>query len=319
MIKKIYARNFKGLNFDQEICRFTLLVGPNGSGKSARSQALTLAIMGYLPSDGQKLPSAIFQTHASGPEMIVALENQTGARFARKYRMSPDGSVSQEAGLNGKKLNQKQIERTLADLGPPRVFDLREFNLLSEQKKIELLFSLSPPSEDLGKMTRDLSMAEEKENQARAQLRGKKGSIEDLTMAKAGMNLPAGTLAEVQGEIREKEKQLAQAEEELRRTELEEAEQKAKAKADAEALKRADAVRKEPAEVRQEIRRNEACAERAAREASIKSTDYRSMGLESLRRAKEALIDAGCEACAGIITINLEMLKFQGEGFSGNE
>lgn len=54
MIKKILAHNFKGLSFEQPLEQYNLFLGPNGTGKSARSQGLTLAIMGYLPSDAKK-------------------------------------------------------------------------------------------------------------------------------------------------------------------------------------------------------------------------------------------------------------------------
>lgn len=203
MVNKIMARNFKGLSFDQEISQYTLFVGPNGAGKSARSQAATLTIMDYLPSDQDKQPSAIFKTHATGEEMITGIEI-SGSRFTKKWKSGEEGTITRETFLNGKKIPAKLIDRTLMDLGNPRIFDLRSFNDLSEQKKIEFLLSLSPPSGDLRKIEQEMSEAEEKEKRIRGDIRGKRMIVEQLTGERSALKLPAGTLAEIQEEIKAK-------------------------------------------------------------------------------------------------------------------
>jgi len=328
MINKIFARAFKGLSFDEEIGKYTLLVGPNGSGKTARIQALTLAILGYLPSDQAKQPGAIYATHATGKEMIVAF--QVGEnRFARKY-LRENGTVSHSCGLNGKAIPQKHIDRTLIALGSPRIFDLREFNELSEQKKIDLLLRLSPPSGDLAKLDMELFTTDEKIKKLQADMRGKKNTIEQLTEARAGITLPSGTLAGIQAEIKAKEQDIEKAQDELKASELAEQKRIAELESEKKALeakqegrqevkqeiqgemvdlfKRAEQAQEELKEVRASLGRNEAALDKAMKEAAEK---FRPDCLESLKKIKETLESSGCEVCAALLVLKLEMKKFR--------
>lgn len=343
MISKIFARNFKGLDFDQELGPLTLFVGANGVGKSARAHALTLAVLGYLPQDQAKQPGAIYATHGSGQEMIVAFEAK-GARFARKYKRGEDGAVSHTCSLDGKAIPQKNIERVLFDLGSPVIFDLRAWMELSEQKKIEFLLELSPPSADLRKINQELLDLDEKEKKLRAELRAKKMVVEQLTGERAAIKLPAGTLAEIQAEIKAKEEDLAQAQEELKRLEIEQREARAKEEAERKAVAEAEAVKVREAKAAEASRAREAMAAEKVKQAEatvkvLKETigrneaelknlmakaaaefkpslrpEYPPDCLESLRAVKAVLQDSGCEACAAIIVLNLEIQKFQGEG-----
>jgi chromosome segregation ATPase len=300
-----------------------------------------------LPQDQAKQPSAIYSSHASAPEMIVAFETDSGQRFARKYRVSEDGSVSQSVNLNGKSLNQKQVDRALMDLGNPRIFDLRAFNELSEQKKIEFLLALSPPSADLRKMESEMTETDEQINRLRADIRAKKMVIEQLAEERAGLKLPAGTLAEIQAEIEAKSADHEKAQDELKKAELEEqkrkdeeaakereriAREKAEAKArrekeeaearerqakknEADALKRVEEAQKELGTLREEKGRNEAHFDELMRQAAEQlPVNWRSMCLNSLEKVRETLTEAGCEVCAGLIILNLEIQKFQEEG-----
>ena len=244
MITKIFARNFKGGSWDQDLDQFNLFVGKNGSGKSARSQAATLTIMDYLPSDQDKQPSAIFKTHATGEEMITGVEI-SGSRFTKKWKAGEDGTVTREISLNGKKIPGKLVDRTLIELGNPRIFDLQSFNKLSEDKQIEFLLALSPPSGDLKKINLDLYDTDEKEKRLRADIRGKRMVIEQLSGEKSALKLPAGTLAEIQTEIKTKTADLEKAQEELKAAEL--AEQKRQAEI---AAKERERVAKEKAETK---------------------------------------------------------------------
>ncbi len=313
MVTKIIARDFRGLSFDQEIDQFTLFSGPNGSGKSSRTNALILAVMGYLPSDQAKRAMDIYATHASGPEMVVAFETDSGQRFSRKYKISPEGNGLQIIGLNGKAVNQKQIERVLIDLGNPMVFDLRSFNDLSEQRKIEFLLELSPPSKELHKIEQDLAEAEEKINDLRGKTRAKKGIIEQLSGERSALKLPAGTLAEIQAEIKAKTADLDKAQEDLKAEEL--AEQKRK---DEEAAKERERIAKERAEEKAKkdkaaleakvLREKEEAKAKAKREADAilareaeakqREEEARQSEAEALQRAEAAqkdLEDLGVE------------------------
>ena len=237
MLTKILAKDFKGLSFTQELSQYNLFLGGNGVGKSARSQALTLAIMGYLPSDGKKKPGDIFQIHShNGTPFSVGFEtNLDGVKqvFSRTFR-NGDG-VSQDVACNKEKLKQTQVEKILFQLGDPRIFDLKEFIELSEQKKIDLIFSLFPPEKDLGNLEEELEAIAEKEKPASQEIKALELTISNLTKARSEISIPAGTLAEVRKEISDKETTLADAMGALKEIEIKEREEKAKADAEAKA------------------------------------------------------------------------------------
>jgi DNA repair exonuclease SbcCD ATPase subunit len=342
MISVIYARNFKGFEgFDQPLGLYNLFIGENGSGKTARIQALTLAVAGYLPTDQKKQAGVIYATHGDGKkEMVVAFKSDSGGRFARKYLPGESG-VSCSCSLNGKAITQKQIEITLRDLGNPRIFDLHDFNELSEPKKIDYLLRLSPPGPELGKIDLDLSEAEEKANKMAADIRGKKMTIEQLTEAKSGIVLPSGTLAEIQKDISTKEAELAQAEDDLKAEEL--AEQKRKDEEEkAKEIEKAMGIAKEigKAEGRQEIQEDlgdlfkrtekaegelkQVREEAGKNEKAFQDTmtaaagnlrpDYREMCLESMKKIRDTMVQAGCGACAALLVLKMEAGKFKVKG-----
>lgn len=51
-ITRIYARGFKGMDFDQSLALRTVITGRIGSGKSSRALALALLVTGSLPGTG---------------------------------------------------------------------------------------------------------------------------------------------------------------------------------------------------------------------------------------------------------------------------
>jgi exonuclease SbcC len=341
MISVIYARNFKGFEgFDQPLGLYNLFIGENGSGKTARIQALTLAVAGYLPTDQKKQAGVIYATHGdSKKEMVVAFKSDSGGRFARKYLPGESG-VSCSCSLNGKAITQKQIEITLRDLGNPRIFDLHDFNELSEPKKIDYLLRLSPPGPELGKIDLGLSEAEEKANKMAADIRGKKMTIEQLTEAKSGIVLPSGTLAEIQKDISTKEAELAQTEDDLKAEELAEqkrkdeevkiaAVEKAKEEVKVEARKeiqeiqedlgdlfqRAEKAEGELKQVREEAGKNEkAFQDTMTAAAGNLRPDYREMCLESMKKIRDTMVQAGCGACAALLVLKMEAGKFKVKG-----
>jgi chromosome segregation ATPase len=228
--------------------------------------------------------------------MVVAFETE-GGRFARKYKAGEEGTVTQEVSLNGKKLTQKQVERTLIDLGNPRIFDLQSFNKLSEDKQIEFLLALSPPSGDLKKINLALYDAEEKEKRLRADIRGKRMVIEQLSGERSSLKLPAGTLAEIQAEIKSKTADLEKAQEELKVCELEEQKRKdeiaakerervAKEKAEAKAKKDKEALEAKALKDKQEA---EAKAKREADASKAREAEAKQREAEAKRKAADAL------------------------------
>ena len=299
MIARIHLRHFKGISADQEIGPYNLFVGRNGAGKSARTQALTIAILGYIPGES-KQPGAIFTTYASGPEMIVAFETDQGQRFARKFRQGEDGEAKQILSLNGKAITQHQLDRALLDMGNPRVFDLRAFTELSEQKKIEALLDLSPPSKDLQRVTQGIAESEERINRLRSDARAKKMVVEQLTGERASLQLPSGTLAEIQAEIAEKQKALMEAQAELTAAQVaeqkrrdEEAAKEREKRAAEEAARREEKAREEgKAQGRAEVKKEIPPAAKLPPPLYTPPFDHY---LDILLRVKQALEETGCE------------------------
>lgn len=146
---------------------------------------------------------------------------------------------------NKEKLKQTQVEKVLFQLGDPRIFDLKKFIELSDQEKINFIFSLFPPEGDLGKINEELESIEEAEKALRPKVKAAELTISNLTQAKSDISIPAGTLAEVQKEINDKEAMLAEAREQLKEIEVQEREEKAKADAEAKAKQREEALKKQ--------------------------------------------------------------------------
>lgn len=94
----IGARNLKGLSFDLNLKPATFIVGPNYVGKTARTDAIRLLLIGYLPELG-KLASSTFGL-ASGKELEVygVLEDSNGSPYivARRWFLKGDSVKSEK-------------------------------------------------------------------------------------------------------------------------------------------------------------------------------------------------------------------------------
>jgi energy-coupling factor transporter ATP-binding protein EcfA2 len=335
MIQKIIARNFKGLSFDEDLDQYNLLVGPNGSGKSARAQALQIAILGYLPSNGDKQPSAIYATHGAKVEMIVGFE-VNGARYGHRFKPEPTGTISHDVSYKGKKLSERESGRVLMELGDPQVFDLKAFNELSANKKVEFLLERFPPAGNITQLEENILKLEEKEKALRADLRGANSAIERLSMERINLKLPSGTLAEIQAEIKAKEQDLEDAQENLKKQEISEKEKEAAEKARVKAEEKA---KKETEAKEKEFRKYEGEAIKASVQAKekydqkiqeqmkkveealadnlqfAKSVDWSC--LASLQTIKDVMVEIGCENCEALAVLNAEIKKVGGEDGSG--
>ena len=322
MITKVFATGFKGREIDQELGRYTLFCGPNGSGKSARTQALTLACLGYLPQDQAKLPSVIHATHASAGDMEVGVVVD-GKKFSRRYQEG-----KHEAFLDGCKVPQKSVEKVLFELGNPKILDLRAFNDLSDAGKIDYLLALFPPEGDLKTVEKDLGKLDEKEKRLRSGLKAARQVVERLTRERSGMELPAGTLAEVKAKVAETEKALAESRDDLKEEEAREREKKAADQATKEA------VNKAKAEAEQKSKDAQKAKKEAEEKAAVKTTAFPIVdkpfppvlvdagmsfddgvrkGIEALEQVKRTLVSAGCRSCAALIVVNSEIRKLEKE------
>ena len=95
-LTKISARNLKGLSFSLDLATIQFLIGSNFAGKSARTDAIRLLLIGYLPELG-KLPRATFGI-CSGRELVVTGTFDDGTTATRRWFLKGD-SVKTEADL----------------------------------------------------------------------------------------------------------------------------------------------------------------------------------------------------------------------------
>lgn len=148
----------KGHSTVQALSGKDIFIGPNGSGKTTRIQALGLAILGYIPGNG-KTAAETFKM-ATGDEMTVGLKLK-GFEFDRCFkkvekRESKSGkssvtiteSVTVSPG-QGEKTDTQKKARIMAEVGNfPVALDFAELLSLSDNKRRDFIYSLSPISSD---------------------------------------------------------------------------------------------------------------------------------------------------------------------------
>jgi len=157
MIKSIRVKQIKGNSFDQHLTGRDIFIGPNGAGKSTRLQAVQLAMLGYIPGKGRNM-SDTFKL-SSGDEMTAGLklDNFSFDRsIIRSEKLKGDGSkeVKYTESLavspnKGEKNPTQMNARVTSEIGNfPVVFDFQEFLNLSDAKRREFIYGLSPISND---------------------------------------------------------------------------------------------------------------------------------------------------------------------------
>jgi len=208
MYEKVTAKNFKGLDFDQSLGEKNLIIGPNGSGKSARTQALLLLRLGYVPGEKPKRKNAdIMESFAVASEdaMIVGVTYK-GETYERRFFQTKSGTVTQKYRIGGGSWNLSKTEFEVGISKLPIVLDLSTFTGLSDQKKIDHLFHLYPPKVGVGDLDRKIEEKEEERKAKANELAAANRLIADLEKSIAEIELPAGSLAEVQDKIATQQK-----------------------------------------------------------------------------------------------------------------
>jgi len=132
-IKRIIGVNYKGQTFSTDLTPVTLIHGRNFAGKSSRTEALTLALAGYLPSVG-KSNTDLHERLASGARMEVGVQFED-ASIRRIYSLK-SGKVTNENAIAGLPEDFKS---------PPVQFDTSEFLGLSPKERTKFLFRTLPP------------------------------------------------------------------------------------------------------------------------------------------------------------------------------
>jgi len=240
MIENIAGQGFKGLDFDQPLAEKNLFVGPNGAGKSARTNALQLMISGYVPGVGKK-NADILAAFGVGDKLLVS-GKINDAHFTRRFCRDKKGAVSQDFLVERRKATKTKFIEAMAKAHAPVVLDLDAvFLSLSDQKKIDYLFSLFPPAGDVGSLDEEIESMKEVISATNKDYTAKQVMVKQLTMGKCDIKLPAGTLAETKAEIekvtadyKEKSAALAKVREDLA---AEKAKEEADAKAKADKIK----------------------------------------------------------------------------------
>ncbi|OMD87781.1 MULTISPECIES: AAA family ATPase [Paenibacillus] len=156
MIKTIRTKNIKGNTFDQELTGKDIFVGPNGSGKSTRLQAVQLAMLGYIP--GKKTNAETFKL-SSGDEMTAGLQmdsfsfdrsiiraEKLKGTGAKEVKYSESITVSPSKGEKNSTQMNARISTETGNF--PMVFDFQQFLDMSDAKRREFIYGLSPISSE---------------------------------------------------------------------------------------------------------------------------------------------------------------------------
>lgn len=316
MLTRILATGFKGLDFDQPLGERNLIVGPNGSGKSARSQCALLALLGHVPGVGRRNQD-ILEAFGTDGKLCAGVE-VGGKTLERRFSSNATGAVKQEYRINGRKADKDSFARALMETDP-RILDLPVFLALSDQKKIDEIFKLFPPSGDVEKLETDIEDLADDINAKNRKVTEAEASISRLRRERSGLELPAGTQADIQGEIAKTEEQLSEARAGLESTKIEAAKEAAAAEATEKERVRAEAEAKTmppppPAAPEQHDTRGVPPSIPPYGVQNIIPDEPLAPlhdAEDSIRAIMAAMENAGCGACAAMLVAKREIKKFQ--------
>lgn len=133
-INHVRGHNFKGQSFEQKLGPMTLISGDNFAGKSTLTDAIRLALAGYLPAVG-KSAGSLWGALAGNPEregtMEVAIGFDTWRTSKLAFARSKKGAVSVEGAVP-------------ADLAlDPMLLDVRQFFGMTAAQRTAVIFGAS--------------------------------------------------------------------------------------------------------------------------------------------------------------------------------
>lgn len=158
MIKSIRIINIKGKSLAQELTGKDIFIGPNGIGKSTIQQALALAILGYVPGEGKE-ESDTFELSSGTDGMSAGLQTDTftfDRTIKRIEKLNANDTKTIKYGQSltvspskGEKTDTEMKARIAAEMGNfPMVFDFDLFMKLSDAKRRDYMYSLSPITDE---------------------------------------------------------------------------------------------------------------------------------------------------------------------------
>lgn len=304
MINEIRATCFKGFSFKQNLGQNTLFVGPNGSGKSARSQALILALTGYIPGTGKKTNADILENYGSSDTLVVGIK--IGETILERGFVRKGDKVSQGFKVNGKAAKEAEFSKALGIAGAPLAVDISAFMALSDAKKIDAIFDLYPPESDINKIVADIDAAKENINNWTATKDKKEGALQQLTTARATMQLPMGTLADTVARINDTEEKLNRARNDLKQAEID----AAKEKAVNEERERMNSIPTLMNSYGEGDAKTETKVQSAAPDQQVSSPTPASTAAISIQTIIDTLNRSGCSICAARLVAVRELKKY---------
>ena len=153
MITKISIQNMKGQTTEQPLSGMDIFTGRNGAGKTTRVQALSYAMLGYVP--GQKKTAADIFKMATGNSMNVGLDTES-FQFSRNLKRTEGrnnktgevtASIKESISLSpgaGERTDSDKKQRIVNEMGNFSVMlDFGEFLAMSDTKRRDFIYSLS--------------------------------------------------------------------------------------------------------------------------------------------------------------------------------
>lgn len=308
MITRIYARGFKGLDFDQPLALRTVIMGKVGSGKSSRALALALLVTGSLPGTGvAKSNSDILNAVGNGDSLTVGMEFDDGVTLERAYKSRKNGVVGCEFRIAGERCPKHLFEMELDRRGVS-IADVAAFLALSDAKKVDELFRLFPPAGDVRGLGAAITRAKERISELESAIKGKEQSCRSLSESLAGLNLPAGSLPEVQATIVQTEREYQAARDELTRERLKQTQ--ARAEREKQDTAQQSTLFSQP----QGTSQTPVQPEQANQPAFLHGSG---VAVAALERVLSALRRAGCEGCAAQMVLRRELKQLRMEAANG--
>jgi hypothetical protein len=313
MITNIKTKGFKGFEINEALSQKTIYYGKNKSGKSSRSHAIALTILGYIPFAAKvnKKASDILNDFGVGDSLTTAI-TCNNVEFERHFSRSAKGVVSQRLRVDKKKVSATDYAVMLNNAGNPRIVDVNDFMLLSDQKKIDILFTLFPPDIDINDLENKIDKAKTKVNNLQGNERTFVSVIQRLTASKSAIELPAGSLPEIRSAIEAMTQMVRDAQADLKQIEIEEAKEAAKTEQKKDSQVEFDRIMAEKTEPYEQKRSSLETPKFTTDE--LKEIPVLGIGhnpAQSIQKIINVMQDAGCETCAALLVAKMELKKYK--------